>query len=65
MENKFREGTTRHAFASLSVGESLTFPAEKLGSAKTNAADLSFMLNRKYKVHKDNQTRTVIVKRLK
>jgi hypothetical protein len=65
MENNFREGTTRHAFASLEVGESLTFPASMLGSAKTNASDLGFMLNRKFRVHKDNQNRTVIVKRVK
>lgn len=49
---------------SMSVGETLFFPPEKLGSLSSLASSLGFVLNRRYSVTRDKERRQVAVSRV-
>ena len=56
--------TYTEQFRQMEVGDTLSFPPEKLASVKPLVSSLGFMLGRLYKVRSDKERRVVEVSRV-
>lgn len=53
----------RPALANMSIGDTLTFPIERMRSVRATASELGVIENRKYSTSSNREDRTITVKR--